>query len=144
MSRLDIRRLREISELVRSMGWTGFGKSLVAFAVADVLAAVLGLVNSVFAVPRMFLTALADAGVAIVNAVIVDPLGIPRAGADTAIQSLTTGFFSLLGPLAFPVGVASVFLGYAVLSVGFDALDWDVPGFDVPGVSLFGNDEGET
>lgn len=130
--------------MIQRMGWSGFGKSLLGLVVANGVAALVGLVDSFFSIPIAAFDALASVAPAFFQGALVDPLAILSVGADASAQSLLGGFWTILGPFRFPLAALSVFAGYAVVKVGMDALDWDTPGWDIPGLSLFGNDDGET
>lgn len=143
MARIDFELLNRTADLIKNQGWKGLGMAAFGSALLAVVFDVIALVDSLFAIPILFFQALADVGGTFIRTLFLVPLGIVDAGGQTAIGAFTSGISSLLGPLAFPAAMATAFAGLWVMSKGMDRLDWDVPGLDVPGISLFGNDDEE-
>lgn len=136
--------LETASSLIKDMGWTGLGQSILGTVALTTVLGGLDLFNAILGVPMALLNTLAKIIPALNEATFGGLAGFIAAGFDAGAGSFGTGWVGLLGVFQTPLGVGIGLLVAWEVAWYLDYVDRDFIGWamDVPDFILNNDDSG--
>ncbi|MFC7047281.1 hypothetical protein ACFQH6_19400 [Halobacteriaceae archaeon GCM10025711] len=134
--------LREVSSIIKDLGWKGLGQTAIGTLMLSVLFGGVDLINALFNLPVTLINALADALAALNAGTLIGFFGFISEALGVAAGSFGSGWTGLLGPFQGPFGVALGLIMIWEVLYFLDILDTDFLGvvIDLPDFFL-SNDE---